>query len=300
MKENEKYLTFALPMVRDVILNKPDAISNIIEYSVYRASLNIQTDRRAAYKQLLYMEARHPQQVPQDFTDEIQDFFGCDAADLMADSGEIIDDYLDEFANACECYDDVAEWYRVYLAKDVVGVKLGSIPDTIETGRKFYEMYGDGQIPVSISTLSLFVFRDKMKTEYDRVKFAMYVAIRSLAGNSVAVTTSTAIKWRMFGARNADELKSVLLCKKMKSLYEKWTTKYYYRMMLNDLIDANLIREINYHRNTCVTASILDETKFIEAVATKIRRISQAAKWQKVRQQKKQLQNMLQRELNTS
>ena len=302
MSNNEKYLTFALPLIRGVLANEQNAINDIINYSAYRAAQNIKADRLAAYRQLLYMACRHPEQVPPTLTDEVEEYLGEDAADFLDDelrsAAEIDSGIVDEFAECCEADEDVLEWYKLYLAQEVVGVKLGSIQRTLETCRTIQNQYGEGQIPVSISTSSIFVFRDEMKTEYDRVKFAYYIGIRSLCGNGVAVTTSTAIKWRMVGARNADELKLALLDKKIKSVWEKYTSKRKYYEIMNELISSKLIREMPYNRRICVTASVMDEAAFVEAIAAKMRTMYAARKNAEASQSRNRLKSLLTKELN--
>lgn len=306
--KNGKYLTFALPTIRRLFVNSVYGINDILYFAVYRAAMQLKltADKRTIYRQLLYMAARHEEQVPQDFMDDIDEYFGCGGAvDLMMDSGEVGDDEVDEFIKYCEEdnkknweYEDLVEWYRVSLAQDIVGVSQGNIPDAIDIGKKYYKEYSTGQVPVSISTDSYFVFRDSMKTEYDRVKFAYYIAIRSLCGNSVAVTTSNAIKWRMVGARNADELRQVLRDKTIKSIWEKYTSKRKYHEIMNDLISSKLIQEMPYNRRTCITASLMNESQFVEALAAKIRTMNAARRNEAARQSRNNLQNKLKEELN--
>ena len=300
--QDEKYLTFALPMIRQVLANSPAAMDNILYFAIYRLAMQMEVtaEKTTIYKHLVYMAARHEEHVPDLLIDEINEFFEREAADLIDDTGEIDLDEIADFADKCDEYECVKEWYRVFLAQDVCGVTLGSVPHTICEGRRWYQQYSAGQVPVSISTHSFFGWRDSMRTEYDRAKFAYYVAIRSLCGNGVAVTTSTAIKWRMVGARNADELKDILKDKKIKSIWEKYTTKRKYHEIMNDLISAKLINEMPYNRRTCVTASVMNEEAFVEAIAAKVRTMYAARRNAEATQSRNRLQTMLKTALNNN
>lgn len=281
------------------------ALDKIIYYGTYRASLSIKQTSERAYAQLLYMAARHPHHVPDDLFQIVEDYFDgddpCDRLGECMNARDIDDDILTEFISFCEDYDEdsIIEWYRVYLAQEVLGVELGEIPYAIRIGHQYADL-SKGNIPVSCSKSMVFHFRDSIRTEYDRVKCAMYLAIRSLAGNSVAITTSKAIQWRMMGAKNEEELKQVLRDKKLKTIYDKWSTKRQYRNILNDLVSSGLILEMPYNRRTCVTASVLDEKEFVLLVSERIRHIHQTRRNAEAAEKRKHLKDLFKKEINTS
>lgn len=300
MENGRKYINFPLPLVRRVLTDGQRGIDLAINFAVFRASLTVKAERRAAYSQLIYMAARHAEQVPDDLQEEVDDYFDGDFSEIINEKGVDEDITADFMANSGKDNEAaILEWYRVYLAQEICGVKLGSLPQTIEVGHE-YAAFASGNVPVSVSTDMIFRLRDGLRTEYDRMKCAMYLAIRSLAGNDVALTTATAIKWRAFGCRNGEELNAALKDKRLKSIWEKWTSRYYYRTILDELIDANLIRQIAYGRHTAVTASLIDDELFAEAVATKLRRKAMAAKRQQVKTQQQQLAAMIKNKIDTS
>jgi len=272
----KKYITFALPMLR-MIFTERDAIDTIMMYGAYRASLHIDVDIKAAFRQLMYMAARHREQVPDELYLLVRDYFNDDPADSLSDcmdDKEIAPEYVDEFQEKyTHASANILEWYRVYQIQDVAGVNTLDIPRTLYTGRELSEYYRSGQVPVFVAPKTLYAFRESIRTDYDKVRAAMYLGIRSLCKDGVAVTTSTAIKWRMMGCKNQAELDKVLEDETLRAIYLKWGGKRQYRNLLNDLITSNLILEMPYCRRTCVTAFILDEGKFVEAVMAKIRKI---------------------------
>ena len=306
MENNEKYITFALPMVRKVILNEPNAITEIINYGVFRHSLTFNVQTETAFRQLVCETRNRPYNVPLLLYDiVVEEVFGGEDPDgfEIFNGKEIDEELVRKFMAAIsEEKKEIVEWYKVSRAYEMLKLQDTqiNIPDIIHDGKYYQTLYGTGQVPVSVAASTLLQMRDQLKTEYDRVKAAMYLGIRSMCGNGVAVTTAEAIKWRMMGARNEEELKEVLRNKKLNAIYQKWSSRYYYRMILDDLITAKRIKQISFRRRTCVTASILDEAEFVAAVATKLRRIDMTAKRTAAQKEQATLAAMLTDELNSS
>ena len=303
MAEDKKFINFPLPMLQ-LILTDSNAIDTILRYGVYRASLSIKHTKEEAYKQLIYMAGRHKEEVPDILCDIVEEFLEEEPSEfldgLMGDFEMIREDYLTDFMEFCKQYDIdsvIMEWYKVYLAKNVVRLTV-NIPKTIDTGRTIHFAFGENNVPVSCGIGTLLMLRDNMQKEDGRVKTAMYLAIRSLCGKDVAITTSKAIQWRMMGAKNEEELKQALKDKKIKTIWEKWSSRRKYRAILNDLIASKMILEMPYSHRTCVSASILDESKFVEAVAAKIRNINGKRCCATAKQQRNKLKDMLNKEFN--
>ena len=287
MENNEKYITFALPMVRKVILNEPNAITEIINYGVFRHSLTFNVQTETAFRQLVCETRNRPYNVPLLLYDiVVEEVFGGEDPDgfEIFNGKEIDEELVRKFMAAIsEEKKEIVEWYKVSRAYEMLKLQDTqiNIPDIIHDGKYYQTLYGTGQVPVSVAASTLLQMRDQLKTEYDRVKAAMYLGIRSMCGNGVAVTTAEAIKWRMM-------------------IYQKWSSRYYYRMILDDLITAKRIKQISFRRRTCVTASILDEAEFVAAVATKLRRIDMTAKRTAAQKEQATLAAMLTDELNSS
>lgn len=308
--EKKKYITFALPMIRSIFVNPQNAINEIFMYGCYRASLNMEANRFNAYRQLLHcaMSKELQYYVPTNLMQLVIDSLdGADPEDMRDDymakngSGTIDENLVDDFivTHGEKRDGEVMEWYKFMQAADVLGI-LGNKRNFLETGRKYNKIYGRGEVPVSVSVDFLFRLRDSIRTEYDRVRCAMYLAIRSLCANGVAVTTSQAIQWRMMGCRNKQELDKVLKDKKIKSVWEKYATRRQYRTLLNDLINSKLIIEMQYSNRTCVSASIIEESAFVEAVAAKIRKINAKQRNTTAAAQRQRLSGLLKERINSS
>lgn len=303
MTNEVKFINFPLPMLQ-IVLTDSNAIDTILRYGVYRASLSIKPTKNEACQQLLYMAGRHEEEVPDSLYDIVKEFLKEEPSEfldgLMGDFEMIREDNLTDFMEFCQQYEsdsEIMEWYKVYLAKNIIRLTV-NIPQTIDTGRTIHFAFGNNNVPVSCGIDTLLMLRDNMQKEDGRVKTAMYLAIRSLCGKGVAITTSKAIQWRMMGAKNEDELKQALKDKKIKTVWEKWSSKRKYRAILNELIASKMILETPYSHRTCVSASILDESKFVEAVATKIRNINEKRCSATAKLQRNKIKDMLNKEIN--
>lgn len=297
-------------------LPKGKAIDEIVGYALYRYALHLNVDEVNAYRQLMYVAGRGS---ANDITEELkklaedfaEDEYGCDAQELIGESFcanrfdedfSLTDEVMQYAADNADNHigERVIEWYRVTLAAKKMRINLRDISRCVESGKRMHGLYGSGQVPVSVSIDSFFDFMKNIKSEYDKVRFCIYLAIRSLAGNGVAITTAEAIRWRSVGARNAEEYKAAKQQKALRPIITKWHTRYYYTMILNDLVSAKLVLKMPWNRNTCVSASILNENEFVEALEAKIRSRSAAAKAKQVRTAQERMMHDLKKRLNTS
>lgn len=237
--EDRKYITFALPLIKQLYLEPTKAIRQI---------------------KLFAIEAKAQKcNLPVD--DVVEEEVGDDA-------------YL--FAK------------RRRAAKDLgMDEPKGQDWDLIEPFASLYQ----GQVPCSISLERLEGWN--IDTEYDRVKLAVYMAVRSLAKDGVAVTTQQAIKWRSMGCKNGQEFQQALQNKQLQSIVDKYHTRYYFAKILADLQDSKLIFVLGRQHHTFVSASILDEDAFIEACVDKIRRITTKAKEKRMAAERKHMNDKL-------
>ena len=134
---------------------------------------------------------------------------------------------------------------------------------------RMIESIGEGnKIPVHCKIDMLLEMGDKPRPERERAKFCYYLGIRSLIGQrKIAETNSSAIKWRMMGAKNQTELDEILKDKRLSAVYEKWGSDYQYRILMGELRDNLLINYATKYRHTYVTCAIRNIDKFTDAIA---------------------------------
>lgn len=277
-------------MLADVLRHGASGLRRIIEFGVYRASTELHADINDAAAKVLYLYEAERDRLPASLIEAIDDCFD--------DYDEVSTREFVEYLIFDDSKENVLDFYRVELAKEELGIS-GSTKQILETADRYKHLL-TGQVPVSCERHLLFSFMEQSRTEYDRVKIAMYLGIRSLAANGLAVTTQQAIQWRMMGCRNQADLDEVMKDARLAAIWTKWSSRYFYRQVMDDLINNKLILQMPYGRHTCISASIADDEKFVDAVATKIRRLEAKPKRERAKQQQKKLETMLKARLNTS
>lgn len=296
MENNERYITFALPMVRLFLTNVEKAVSDVLCYGVFRRSLTEQITDQESWKRLVYATARQPEKVPTPIREKVLTYF-CGEVDeeviaaMMSKNYSFADEPDITAVKAILTDDDVKQWCRLQQAAWRMDFNVNDYQQAVRTAKEYLKKYGSGQVPVTVS-LNLLNNARTSKTEYQRVRLAMYLAIRSLERGGVAITTSTAIRWRMMGAKNAEELDAVLNDKRMADIWQTWGTSWQYRRLLNDLMASGAILEMQYGKRIVVSTTILDKEKFVAAKIAKINKMYDKRTNEKVKQIRNELENI--------
>ena len=286
----KNYLHFPLPLLRSVLTTGAPSLDNIIYLAIYRVSTEYVADINEACAKILEVYLNVPEKLPEVLAEEI--------AECFEDEREYRIDVFTLYVKQNEMEDEVICYAKLLQAAEEVGIGI-DLGYALKLADKYKHLL-HGQVPVSVDRDMLFRLKDSMRTEYDRVRCAMYLAVRSLAANGVAITTQQAIQWRTFGCRNQQELDEALKDVRLSTIWKKWTSRYYYRHIIDDLIYSKLILQMPYSHHTCITASIVDDEKFVDAVAAKIRRMVAKPKREKAKEKQKKLQAMLKAQINTS
>jgi hypothetical protein len=314
MKEEINYIPFPLPMIRRFFTDPKNVAADIIDYGIYRAAMGIRISApESPYRQLTYEFIRQGLQMPHGDSYRVPESISYKLIEMM--NKEYYLETLDYGGFSSEsdftefdCSDDIVllmyaaendenfrnevdEWYRLRQVQNVVGVSFSvsehqQIKETyqrIESGFK-----GEPQVPVSCKTSILQDRQDAPGTERERAKLCLYLGIRSLIGRAeIAVTTSKAIKSRMFGARNEEELQSVLKDKKLAGLYKQYCTRYQYDNLLYELRAAGMVNKLSFGRNTIVTCSLQDDDEFREAIAKRLNSANDAENRHRLKEREK-------------
>lgn len=314
MKEEINYINFPLPMIRRFFTEPGKAAAEIIDYGIYRAAMGQRISApEAPFRQLTYEFIRQGMDMPLDDSYRVPESISGKLIDMTEDVGylgnldyggfspesdfeqfdcdddiRLLMDYADKDEDFAE---EVEEWYRLRQVQNVVGVSFdvsehSQIKETyqrIEGGFK-----GETQVPVSCKTSILLDRQDAPGTEHERARLCIYLGIRSLIGRQeIAITTSDAIKCRMFGAKNKEELQGVLKDKKLAGIYDKWCTRYQYDNLMYELRAAGMVNKLSYGRNTIVTCSLQDDDEFREAIVNRLNSASDAENRRKLREREK-------------
>ena len=295
MKEEFDYIPFALPLIRKFFTEPSKAADDIVDYGIYRAGLIEEIDERTIYRQLTYKFIQQGMQLPYKESHSVTRSLSHKLIELMKSNGYLEDvdyngfDWDDEGTLHFGCDDDInllmeiasndkqfqtaaEEWYRLYRVQE----KLGLSPNYLvceqiaENYKRIHAQFGDAsQIPTSCKIDMLLEMGDKPKSERERVLFCYYLGIRSLIGKNrkIIETTSDAIKERMMGVKNEQELDEVLKDKRLESVYINWTSYRKFRSFMNELEERRLVKYLGVGRRIYVSCVLLNKADFVKGVA---------------------------------
>ena len=310
--EKKIYITFALPLIQQLYVAQPNiAIREIPLFAINAKALHYDLKVKDVMEEVIYDVTSGRNRMSTYIYDTLEEFKDLDEWEGLQifNDGQKIDlslvpeerDYVQSILterDEDERDDDFINDAYLFAKRRRAAADMGlTIPEwwawnVIEPFASLYE----GQVPVSISFDRLTDWN--VDTEYDRVKLGVYMAVRSLAKDGVAVTTLQAIKWRSLGCKNEQEYNQAMRNKQLRAIVDKWHTRYNFAKILADLQGSQLIIILSRQRHTFVSASVLEEEAFIEAVADKLRRIYVKAKEKRVTAQRKQMNTKLNEVLN--
>lgn len=302
--EDKKYVTFALPLIKQLYVAQPNiAIRQIVLFAINRVALQYNVTVEDAVKEIVYDAATGSNKISPHIYSVLEE---CPTLDdwegiqifnegkidlsLVEEEAEYVRSILTE-QDEEEADDFFISDACLFAKRRRAAKDLGmDVPEWRDWGliAPFTSLY-ENQVPCSISLERLEGW--SIATEYDRVKLGVYMAVRSLAKDGVAMTTQQAIKWRSLGCKNKQEYNQALRYKALQAIVDKWHTRYYFPKILADLQASQLIIVLNRRRYIFVSASILDEDKFLEAAYDKIRCIKAKAKEKRTAEQQKQMNN---------
>ena len=311
--KDKKYATFALPLIQQLYLeHQPTKVKQeILLFAINAKALQYNVRMKDVVEEVIYDATMSRDRMSTYIYDTLEEFKDLDEweGQQIFNDGQKIDlslvpeerDYVqgileerDEDERDDKFIDDAYLFAKRRRA--ITDMEL-NMPEWWEWSiiEPFASLY-QGQVPVSISIERLIDWN--IDTEYDRVKLGVYMAVRSFAKDGVAMTTQQAIKWRSLGCKNEQEFNQAMRNKQLQSIVDKWHTRWNFEKIIADLSDVPLIRTLGRQRHTFVSASILEEDAFIEAVADKIRHINAKARKKRVSATKKQMNTKLNEVLN--
>ena len=337
MSEEYNYIAFPLPLIRRFFTEPSKAAADIIDYGIYRAAIGMDIETEAPYRQLTYefirqgaernfppsetrfglVEYKGKNNIPQSIAkrlvklmDEEGYIENLDYNGFTPESDFTEFDCKDDIEILMQTADndeyfrqDVEEWYRLRQVQDVIGMTFDvsehqAIKETYQ--RIEASFGGEKQVPVSCKTEIIQNVQEHTGTERDRARLCLYLGIRSLIGRSkIAITTGATIRGRMFGARNAEELETVLKDKRLAGIYDKWCTRWQFDNLLFELRFAKMVNKVSFGRNTIVTCELQDDEEFREAIIRRLNAASDAENRRKLIERERTSRELL-REMLTS
>lgn len=169
-------------------------------------------------------------------------------------------------------FDDLLAWYRVRMMIHLLEYEIDFLTmGSFEMGQQFMNERPELKTDPLIA-LDREVLRNMISATYNsstelRARWAMYLGMLSIIGTKqMAITTSVAIKSRMFGAKDNDSLQEILKDKETKELYDYWTTRRHYERLLAEVETANKIKAQGLGRRTYISYRFKTDEDFVKAI----------------------------------
>lgn len=248
-----------------------DGVNVILYYAVLREAEKIKVSETDALRQIAYMYSRHPDYLPNNITENLDNELGEDIQGSVEDSFDL-DAAIDILTEYCQNDSDFRElcvdWYKFYLAF-TGDTKFGLEFNNDKYGWcKYFQRQGfftvpGNVVPASVPKKMLLDWQHKDSPTNIAI-FAMYSAIRSIVGRKeVAATTRDFIYARMFGGKNVADLNKMIEDdEQLRDSAADWnptTHRKKFTKVLDILRAKRLINYYGYGRRTYVSLSSDDD-----------------------------------------
>ncbi len=241
-KEDEKYVQFPLFLIREMFIDKKEAIEKIFNYGIYNYSTKYHYQKREVAKQLIYDNYRGNLSTILEFQIKAleSDIIGIDECAVFDNKGEYDPSFelfeLERiFSVNDELYKNAVEHYQMHMAFKSLGI-TGNIEQTIKSAKEIERQLPEHEPMPMISKTHLFNFRDNVKSEIEIAQFVAYIALRSIIGGKrqYAKTNKLHIVSRMFGYASHKHLPKKLT-PAIKELLKKYSHRYHIDKVLQHL-----------------------------------------------------------------
>ena len=284
-KRDGHFLLVPLPLIRGLISN-PNVIYKAYAVGLYCSSQKIEVDMDSLYVELVraFYNPSYLGSTLVNWLIKLHDTFpyqkewqGRDIADI--ENGKLfinIDkeiEFLKAYANEhYDFLDDCIEWWKVLQFNSLLDYRHCIIP-YINCGiaRNVFSEHPEYKDAPYIAVdnevfINMLVAAQRSKPEL-RARWAMYLGMLSIIGTKeMAATTSVAIKSRMFGAKDAEELQQLLEDPETRALYDKWTTRRRYDRLMADIEEGNNVKSLGVGRRTYISYRFSTNQEISEAI----------------------------------
>jgi hypothetical protein len=248
-KEDAKYMQFPLCMLQKLPISPVETLESIISFGVYYYSRCIKYDMVDVMTQLMYCYYRNNELLSDKMQNRIENnveidedyngFHGKDFEPLEC-SGESLEKLLN---TEPELRKEAIENYQLRESARFYGLKEINRKQRIDYVIKFQAeheaMHGKQPMP-SISIDMLF---DYKKNPQDLELLMSYISIKSLIGQyKFTGTCKDVIVMRMIGAKSSKALENALKNKTLKSIYDKYSKRYWFDKLIKDLFDRDFLQ----------------------------------------------------------
>lgn len=268
------FILIPLPILRDLIVDKA-TIENIFNFGIYFTAKKIIVSDYDARREFSYCIRKSPEEISDKLRERYYEIYFPYSANSKLDLEHVKE--MKQVKAFCDWnpdfHDSLREWSKVRIVHKTLQLDTKNVEHIIQQVESCSQNYDFNNCPLILVNakvmMNLYEKRNNMKSD-TRAMWAMYFGILSIIGKKeYAQTTSSMIKCRMFGAKNKEELNSLLRNPALKKAYDRYTSKYQYHKLLNIIQDRNLITEIGLNRRTYVSYKLKSIDELVDAISDK-------------------------------
>ena len=259
MEGEYRYVYFPLFLIKNLFSEKDlkYTVSDIFDVGIFNYSKQFNIDNLSAYRQVIYCyyrggltdKLRSKIQYLYDNGDLTldEDYNGFDGHGISFEPDDL--DELAQIASKNNILRDLfIEFYKMHLA--LKSLKLtGNIQSILSVSKQILKLqqiheakYGR-EPSVMLKTDLIFDYYKKSKSSNDILILAAFAGIKSIIGKKeFAGTTKKMIVSRMIGAKSDKVLQDFLKDKTLKTIFDKYSKRYWFDKLINELRIRDFIR----------------------------------------------------------
>jgi len=259
MEGEYRYVYFPLFLIKNLFTAKDaeNGISDIFDVGIYNYSKQFDIDNLSAYRQVIYCYYRggltHTLHSNLQYLYDNEDLTLDEDFNGFKSDGSTFEPYeLDEFVQIAstnnKLRDLCLEFYKMHLALQSLKIKgniqriLSASKEVLRIQCKTEAKYGR-EPSVMLKTDLIFDYYKKSKSSNDILILAAYSGIKSIIGKKeFAGTTKQMIVSRMIGAKSDKVLQDFLKDKTLKTIFDKYSKRYWFDKLINELRIRDFIR----------------------------------------------------------
>lgn len=257
----QRFFQFPLFLLRDLLKDKRKCLNDILCYGVYRYSNDFKMIDEYFLKQVIYYYYSGRKNIPDSVLRKLESYkngyswMDLDENIIFSRDGFLNKEYLENVGQ--DPLDELKEIFenekklRRDLWEVIKGIKVldffkitGNYKSVYKRGCEIAELIPEKSVMLMINKDKLFEYRDEEKSEYELLKFAVTLSMKSIIG-----------KRRYYPAKKEDVfLRAIGFKNKEEFLPYKKDFKEYFETYLDSSKEAKKRQGVRYH-----TDKILDE-----------------------------------------
>ena len=265
--QQHPYLSIPVPFIRYLHSYPENGISMLVKYGIcgFAKALNVEYSAMLGCLASCLITGGLPDSIERELygLQDGLDRNGFSPDGIEMDLSELKDKIARVLCSESLLNDRCEAWYRIRWAIDQVASHFDGINLDENELSIFYRHLSmiNGEPFASIRADILNSYNaDNRNSERYRISLALYMGIKSIVGkDDVYRTTTKAIKARMVGAKNEDELNTLFFFNpEIKDIYDYWTTRKRFDGLMSDLMNRKMIVYCKFGNRIAISCSLSD------------------------------------------